>query len=725
LKINNTLVKKSHIILNSNAKNQKEALMQIADLALKLGYITNSDDLVAAFLDREQESTTGFEDGIAIPHARIDSIKKPAILILRTNNGIDWKAVDNQLTSIIIAIIIPQKQAATLHLEVISAIAIKLAKPAFRQKLKAATTVNDILVLIKDQDATNINDNNEQKNTRVKKTTVKKIVGVSSCTTGVVHTYMCKELLENAGKALGYEIHIECQGQKGPEYLLTEQQIKAADVVILATDVAIELDRFIGKKTYPCGTRSVVKNATQTITDALAKGQLYGTNNGDHNNKTDFILNSAKGKPAILKHLLSGVSFMIPFVVFAGLIFAIVNGIAKGTFGNEFQFQNSWENQIAWLSKHQPKTTANTLMHVLMIINNIAGLGFTLMIPIMGGYIAYSIAGRPGIAPAMIITFLLVSPGTGMWWDFNGFFNLTADAHIDASKPFIGNANISWTLFGALYAGLLAGYLVKYVNSWKVPKWLLPIMPIIIIPVFCTAIIAIPTAFLLAAPFGYLMGGLDYGLSWMGLPAHRNIGFLVGLILGAMVGFDMGGPINKVAVLVATSLMVQDGGRLMGPVAAAIPVAPLGCALTSTVLGRNLFSKQEKSLGWNAWLLGFMGISESAIPFAARDTWRTIVANVIGSAVAGALAFLFGVAGHVGAWGSFIIALFGGVTDTSGNYIGVLWYIIAILIGMVVQSVIYTSLLLQKAGLYRKTMSKILTTIGFKPKTIIKPITKS
>ncbi|MBP1525826.1 MAG: hypothetical protein H9Q65_02135 [Spiroplasma ixodetis] len=144
------------------------------------------------------------------------------------------------------------------------------------------------------------------------------------------------------------------------------------------------------------------------------------------------------------------------------------------------------------------------------------------MIPIMGAYIAYSIAGRPGIAPAMIITFLLVSPGTGMWFGW-GVFNLTASSKIDASQPFQGNANVSWTLFGALYGGLMAGYLVRFVNSWKVPKWLLPIMPIIIIPVFCTAIIAIPTAFFLAAPFGYVMGALDYGLSWMGL--HPNIGF--------------------------------------------------------------------------------------------------------------------------------------------------------------------------------------------------------
>ncbi|WP_342253758.1 fructose-specific PTS transporter subunit EIIC [Spiroplasma endosymbiont of Zeiraphera isertana] len=677
MKITNDLLNDSHIIFESNIKNQIEALTKITDLAFSLGYITNRDELLKAFLAREQESSTGFEGGIAIPHARIKSIKKPAILILCNNNGVDWKAIDGQLTTFIIALIIPETQAENLHLDILSTLAIKLLNEDFRKKLKNAKNSQEIISLINDETVKN-STKKEIKTMKNKKT--KKIIGVSSCTTGVVHTYMCKELLETAGKEIGYQVHIECQSQKGPEYVLTEQEIKEADVVILATDVAIDLERFIGKKTYTCGTKPVVKDAKQTIKESLTKAKIYGEPNG---NSGDFILNASKGKPAILKHLFSWVSYMIPFVVFAGLIFAIVGGIAKGTFGNGFEFKNSWEEQLAWLKTNPPGVNSGliggtTLMHVLMII-----------------------------------TFLLVSPGTGMWFGW-GVFNLTASSKIDASQPFQGNANVSWTLFGSLYGGLMAGYLVRFVNSWKVPKWLLPIMPIIIIPVFCTAIIAIPTAFFLAAPFGYVMGALDYGLSWMGL--HPNIGFLVGLLLGAMVGLDMGGPINKTAVLVATSLMVQDGGRLMGPVAAAIPIAPLGCALTSTVFSRKLFTKQEQSLGWNAWLLGFMGISESAIPFAVRDTWRTIVANVIGSAVAGALAFGFGVLGHVGAWGSFIIALFGGVTNINGSYIGILWYAVAIIIGTVVQSIIYTSLLLQKQGLYRSSILTLLNKIGIKTK---------
>lgn len=720
----NKLLTPAQIMLDVEVKNQEEALKLIAHAAKEQGYITDEEKLVTTFLNREAVSSTGFEDGIALPHAQNDDIIKPKIFIVRTKKGIEWNAVDGQLTNFIIAIIIPKDQVSDLHLDVISSLSLKLVDENLRKTIKTVTDKNQLIQLFSSQEPLTSEEQDVSKTNEPKQ----KIVGISSCTTGVVHTYMCKELLEKAGKDLGYKIKIECQGQKGPEFILSDKEIKEADVVILATDVAVELDRFMGKRIYQTGTKPVVKDAKWIIDLALKTTEVHGTVSTGKENKGDFILSASKGRKGILKHLLSGVSFMIPFVVFAGLIFAVTTGIAKGVFGPNFGLPTNWSS----FDKQGFSQGNLNLIYILMVINNIANIGFNLMIPIMGAYIAYSIAGRAGIAPAMIVTFILISPPgveiagipntvPDLWWNWGGIFNLHGNSHINANLPFLGNSNISWTLFGALFGGLTCGYLVKYVNSWKVPKWLAPIMPIIIIPVFCTAIVAIPTAFFLAAPFGYVMGALDYGLSWLGLPSHASIGFLVGLILGAMVGFDMGGPINKVAVLVATSLMGLDGGRLMGPVAAAIPIAPLGCALTATVLGRKMFSKEEKSLGVNAWLLGFMGISESAIPFAARDTWRVIVPNIIGSAVAGALAFTFNVAGHVGAWGSFIIALFGGVTDTSGSYIGILWYIIAICVGTSVHSVIYTSLLLAKSGNFQEAFQKVWNKISFKKdKKIIK-----
>lgn len=700
------LISLKQIFFSVEAKNQKEVFQFIAQKASELKIISNQKTLITDFLNREKISSTGFEDGFALPHAKNDDILKPVVFILRLKNSVQWNAVDGKLTNFIVAIMVPKQQVSDIYLDIIANISTKLVDKELRNQLKVTRSKNEVINLL----FTNSEDKKKIEQSKEINLDSKKIVGISSCTTGVVHTYMCKELLEKAGTELGYKVHIETQGQKGQEYVLSQQEIDEADVVILANDVAVELDRFIGKKVYRCGTKPVVKDANQVIKDALEKGSIYGNSSNNKGEKHDFILSSAGNRTGILKHLLSGVSFMIPFVVFAGLVFAIDNGIAHAAFGNKFGFAGSWADQLNNVNNVNNGYTPNNLMHVLFIINSIANIGFTLMIPIMGAYIAYSIAGRAGIAPAMIVTFLLVTPGDNLWWGW-GVFNLSGSTSIDATKPFAGTANISWTLFGALYGGLICGYLVRYVNSWNVPKWLAPIMPIIIIPLFCTAFVAIPTAFFVAAPFGYVMGAIDYGLSWMGLPKNADIGFLVGLILGAMVGFDMGGPVNKTAVLVATSLMVQDGGRLMGPVAAAIPIAPLGCALTSTVLGRKMFNKQEKSLGVNAWLLGFMGISESAIPFAARDTWRTILANVIGSAVAGALAFVFSVQGHVGAWGSFIIVIFGGVTDTSGSFIGIIWYIIAIVVGTIVQSLIYTSLLLHKNGSFNKSFNKLFAPI--------------
>ncbi|WP_368486478.1 fructose PTS transporter subunit IIA [Spiroplasma sp. DGKH1] len=430
MEIDHKLFNESHIVLESKAKSQQEAFQELAELAFKLGYVTSVEALVAGFTKRESESSTGFEDGFAIPHALIPEVTKPAILFLRMANGVDWKSMDGKPTKIAIAIIIPGDKATELHLDVLSSISVKLVDKGFRDNLKHAKTPQEVLTLM----------GSDVKQSKKVVPTGKTIVGVSACTTGVVHTYMCKELLEQAGAKMGYNIHIECQGQKGLEYEIPKKMLDEAEVVILANDVGIDMDRFIGKKVYPCGTAPVVKDAEKVIKDALAKGYIYG----ESNDNSDFIANSGRGKPAILKHLLSGVSYMIPFVVFAGLCFAIMSGIAKGTYGDGFGFGSSWnigqtaaDGHVITLADWGATKNFNLLQmaHVLMIINNIANIGFGLMIPIMGGYIAFSIAGRPAIAPAMIVTYMLVNPGSGLWWDFNGALNLNGGV-IDAHQPF-------------------------------------------------------------------------------------------------------------------------------------------------------------------------------------------------------------------------------------------------------------------------------------------------
>ncbi len=706
------MINDKQIILESNAKNKKESLIEISKKAYELGIVIDQEKAYESFLEREKISSTGFENGVSIPHIHSDNVKKSNLIFIKFKNAIDWKSIDNSKTNFAIAILMSKKDDGN-YLDVLSNLSMNLSKEENVNLLKTSNNKKELADKIKSfftfKKASNVT---KQENKKI-------IVGVSSCTTGVVHTYMCKEILESTGGELGYEVHIECQGQRGPEYKLKQEWIDKAEVVILAVDVAIEQDRFANKKVYSCGTREVVKDAKGVIARAL---QSNNKNNKNSNkNDVSFIENAAKGRPTIIKHLLCGVSYLIPFVVFAGLLFAINNGVAKSVFGSNFSFQK-WPgiNHITSADlKNNWHATRNLtdfkLVHILTIINSVANIGFALMIPFMGGYIAYSIAGRSAIAPAVITTFLLCNPSMDLWYNFHGTFNLTSDKGNSFKTP--NAALFSWTLFGAIYAGFIEGYLVKWVLTWKVNKHIAPIMPIIIIPLFCTAVVAVPTAFLIAAPFGFIMGKFNYGLSYLG--QRPQYGFLIGLILGAMVGFDLGGPINKTAVLVATSLMQTDGGHLMGAVAAAIPIAPLGCALTSTVFARKQFTEAERSLGVSAWSLGIMGITEGSIPFAARDSWRNIVANVIGSAIAGSLAFVFNVAGHVGAWGGIIIVIFGGVTNTANNYIGILWYLVAIAAGMFIQSFIYTSLLWKKEGKDNKFLiyiknTKIYKKINFK-----------
>ncbi len=722
---NSNLLIKNHIILDSQSKTQKDAFIEFSNLARTLNLIKDSNELVKAFEKRESISSTGFEDGIAIPHAQNDCVIKPAVLVSRYNSGIEWNSIDKSGVKIAIAIILPKDKASELQIDILKNIALKLLDKKFVEEIKKT---NDKDWIIKSLSLNNIvksenqnievetDSNSSQIDNNQKRKT---IVGVSGCTTGIAHTYMCKELLEKEGKKLGYDVHIECQGQRGKEYPLTKEEIDNADLIIHALDIGIDLVPFAGKIVYKVGTHEVVKNPMKIIQDAekFKKFKEYQSANPEEfkkgkkskkvtsENQADFIQAAGKGKPQVLKHILSGCSYLIPFVVFAGLTYSIITGISKATFGSGFAFSKdgvNWDDIVNLGNLAKWGATKNLydlgLAHVLFVFNNIATLGFEFMIPVMAAYIGFSIAGRAAMVSCFVTAFLLTQPGELYWWDWGHTFSLTGDS---TASNFSG---YSWTLFGGLYAGFMGGYVTKGLLKIKVASWFAPVMPMVIIPFLSTLLTAIPVAFLLAAPVGWVMGQFNHGMSY--LAKHPQFGFLVGILVGAMVGFDLGGPINKIAVLTATALIsapgasTGDGGLLMGSVGAAIPIAPMGSGLASILFGRKMFNRGEKAAGYNALLLGFMGISESGIPFLVRDTWRNMVPNLIGSAVAGALAYSFGVADRVGAYGSFIVGFLGGVSSaTSSSYFpSVFLYFLAMVIGILVHSIIYTTLLAQKEG---------------------------
>jgi fructose PTS system EIIBC or EIIC component len=445
-----------------------------------------------------------------------------------------------------------------------------------------------------------------------------KIVGVTKCPTGIAHTYMAAQKLEEAGKALGHEVKIETQGSQGTENKLTAAEIAAADYVVIAADVAIdEKERFGGKKVASMAIQPVIKDAEAVLKNLPNTAKVQGG---------DAVVSSDGDKVSPVKALMNGASHMIPFVVVGGLFIALSIAIGgSATSDGMVVSEGFWST-----------------------MNAIGSQAFALMYPILAGYIAYSIAGRAALAPAMIGAEVAVTP---------------AILGTEAGTGFLG----------CLVMGFAAGYLVKWFNSWPVPQSIKPIMPIFVIPLLGTGIISAAFILILAQPVSWLMTALNGLLA--SLASNSSSAILLGLVLGGMVAVDMGGPVNKVAFLFGTAAIAEGNPEIMGMVAAAIPVPPLACGL-ATLIYKNGFNDEQKSSGISALLMGLIGITEGAIPFAAEDPGRVLPSIIIGSAVAGAVAGLFGITDVVPHGGPIVGVL--GATNNLGMFL------VAIVIGTVV-----------------------------------------
>ncbi|MGL5357465.1 MAG: PTS fructose transporter subunit IIABC [Metamycoplasmataceae bacterium] len=670
------------IFFDNESRNKKEALIFLSNKAVELNIISKKhlSNLITAFENREKESTTGFEEGFAIPHARISGITKPAIIFLKTEDILDWQSMDDEPIRYIFALLIPEKNENNLHIEYLSKLATLLMQPDFKYYIKNENDP-EILKNYIYESITSNEDQSKEQNNYEKGSSTYRIVGVSACATGVAHTYMAKTALEESGLE-DFSVKIETQGQKGAETVLSEQDIEEADAVVIASDIYVELDRFEGKRLIQIKTNDAISNPEKWIRKSL-EGPVYKPSNGSLPKKSNQIEEFKSSKLNIfMKHLLSGVSRMIPFIVFSGIVWAIINSVGS-----------------------IPGVTENPAYG---IVKKVSEVGFVFFIAIMGGFIAESIAGRAGLAVGMMTTFVAASPDFYFWWNMSG-----VGSGIPQIESFFGAdtavANVGLSLFAAIMMGFASGYLVKWVNTFKTHKLVIPLMPIIFIPVVCTSIIAIPFVFLLSGPLGYLMNGLVFGLSEAA--KINGVNFLIGLILGMMIGFDMGGPVNKIAGTTATALIVVDP-RLMGAVAAAIPIAPLGCGV-ATLLARKAFNDKERAEGITALGLGFFGISEGAIPFATKRPKEVLIANLIGSGFAGGLAFLFFVGGYVGMWGGPITAIVAGVKapvaelNTLGvsipvifggagggaAFVAILWFFLAIIAASLLHAFIFITLM--------------------------------
>ncbi|MGZ9453911.1 PTS fructose transporter subunit IIABC [Mycoplasma sp. AC157] len=628
---------KDKIFINEDLQTQDEVFRFIAKQALNMNITSSSDEIYKSLVNRENQISTGMENEFAIPHAQSEYIDFPTLFFIKLKENIEWKTFDNSNVKYIFSILVPSKSENNIHLETLAKISTMLLDKEIIEKLKVSDDTEEIFNLFSSFI-------NRKKETKPKNQIGKKVVGITSCAVGIAHTYLSAENLEKKLLQMGYIPKIETRGSVGSKNTLTVQDIKEAEFVIVASDVEVDLSIFNGKKLYRTSTKEAIHNTEEVIKKA-SNSSVYKSDVKNPNIKEN------SDKKGLLNHIVTGISYMIPFVIFGGIMIALSLGIGKSIYGN---------NSAA------PK--GDFLWYLL----EIGVVSFTLMIGVLGAYIAYSIAGRAAIMPAFVVSAVA---------NMNNLFFSIGNISVQTPMGFLGS----------ILFGILVGYTVKWLAQLKIQKSIAAIIPMFVIPIAVTLFYSLLVIFIIGAPIGFVMDKFIHALQNLfknGGALNLGIAFLIGGLLGGMAGFDMGGPINKVAFLTSTALVAQKVFEPMGMVAAAIPVAPLGMGM-ATVIFRKKFNEQERSLGISALIMGFIGISEGAIPFAVADPKRVITANVIGSAVAGAMAGLLSVT-DAAAHGGPIVAILGAVgSNVYGSGLGILFFFLSIIVGTTITCLIY------------------------------------
>mgnify|MGYP001221501246 FL=1 len=457
-----------------------------------------------------------------------------------------------------------------------------------------------------------------------------KILAITSCPNGIAHTYMAAENLQKAANKLGIEMKVETQGSIGVENELTKQDIQEADGIIIAADKTVDKSRFVGKKLIEVGVQEGIRNPEKLI-QRFIDGNVEVYKPGIKSVEEYKKEMKSKQNP-VYRHLMNGVSYMIPFVVVGGLLIALSLAIGGDLTGKGLQVKSEFWNSVL----------------------NVGAAGFTFMVPILAGFIAMSIADRPGLAPGMI------------------------GGYIAANGSFYGSEAGAGFL-GGIVAGFIAGYVAKWIKSWNVPKAIQPIMPILIIPILATLVVAALFVYVIGQPISGIMNGLtDFLNSMQGVSS-----VVLALILGAMIAFDMGGPVNKVAFLFGSTMIGEGNPYIMGAIATAICIPPLGMGL-ATLLNKKKYEKEELEAGKAALAMGLVGITEGAIPFAAKDPLRVIPSIMVGSMVGAVIAMLSKVGDNV-PHGGPVVAVLGAVDNW-------LMFFVAIIVGVIVTAIMVNAL---------------------------------
>lgn len=582
------LLSKDGIELNVNAKDKNDIINKMTKLMLKTGRITDLNAYTELVLKREEEGSTGVGEGIAIPHGKGDCVTEPGLVAMVVPNGVEYDALDGKPVNLLFMIAAPNT-SDNVHLDVLSRLSTMLMDTEFKNKLISAKSKEEFLNII-----------NETENEKFKEETKQEqgyeILGITACPTGIAHTYMAAEALENAGKEVGHLVKIETQGQSGVKNKLTKEEIKNAKAIIIAADIDIDLSRFKGKKILKAKVADGIHKPKELIEKALTDKNIPVYQG---NGKDDSEYENSDGVGSrIYRHLMNGVTHMLPFVVGGGILIA-----------------------IAFLLDDYSIDPSNFGMNtpIAAFFKTIGGIAFDFMLCILSGYIAMSIADRPGLAVGFV--------GGAVAKAGTTFASLTNPDVTLVSSGFLG----------ALIAGFIGGYVVlllRKVFSF-LPKSLESVKPILIYPVGGILLIG-----LIMLAINPVVGAINTALNNFLSSMQGANKIILGAILGGMMSVDLGGPVNKASYTFGTGMLAEGHYDIMAAVMAGGMVAPLAIALLATFFPKKLPKKDRQSALLN-YIMGFSFISEGAIPFASADPIRVIVSCVIGSAVAGSLSMLF------------------------------------------------------------------------------------
>ncbi len=613
------LLKKESIELNAAVSSKSEAIEKLIGLQINGGCISDGEKYKKDILAREASASTAVGDGIAIPHAKSDGVKEPSLAAITVPGGVDYGALDGNPSNLLFMIAAPND--GDVHLEVLSRLMTILMDADFRQKLLSAKTKEDFIAVI---DAKENERYPDEAKAEEKAKTGYRILAVTACPTGIAHTYMAAEALERAAEKLGYSIKVETNGSGGAKNVLTKEEIEAADGIIIAADKSVDMARFDGKRLISTKVSDGIKKPEELI-QKIINGDAGIYKHSGEIAKSESSEKESFGRQ-IYKHLMNGVSNMLPFVVAGGIFIAIAFLI--DTIAGAPQDANFGTNTPA-----------------AAFFKTIGGYAFNFMIPILAGYIGKSIADRPGLLVGFVGGYLATTGST--------FTAITGD--------------IPSGFLGALFAGFVGGYLMLGLEKLcdKMPKSLEGIKPVLIYPLVGLGLIAV-----IMCAVNPIMGMINTGLTNLLNSMGSSSKVILGCVLGGMMAIDMGGPFNKAAYVFGTAAIASGNYDIMAAVMVGGMVPPIAIALAATFMKKKFTKAERKSAPVN-YIMGLSFITEGAIPYAAADPLRVIPSCVVGSAVAGGLSMLFNctlMAPHggifvfavVGNWPLYIVSLVAG-----------------------------------------------------------------